>query len=151
MNHSTWSGVFPAVLTQLHQDQSLDHAASAHHWQAQIDVGVAGLIVCGSLGENQCLQPDEKRTVVKHAVEVAAGGVAEMNTRSAISYMQDCEKLGASGFMIMPPMVYKSDSRETQQWFRTLANATPLSWMLYNNPGGYHTDVTPERRCLASC
>jgi hypothetical protein len=76
----------------------------------------AGLIVCGSLGENQCLQPDEKRAVVKHAVEVAAGrvpvisGVAEMNTRNAISYMQDCEKLGASGFMIMPPMVYKSDS-----------------------------------------
>ena len=150
MTSHSWSGVFPAVLTQLHQDQSLDLAASARHWQAQIDVGVAGLIVCGSLGENQCLQPEEKRTVVKHAVEVAAGrvpvisGVAEMNTRSAISYMQDCEKIGASGFMIMPPMVYKSDPRETQQWFRTLAQATPLSWMLYNNPVGYHTDVTPE-------
>jgi 4-hydroxy-tetrahydrodipicolinate synthase len=58
--------------------------------------------------------------------------------------MQDCEKLGASGFMIMPPMVYKSDPRETLHWFRTLAKATPLSWMLYNNPVGYHTDVTPE-------
>jgi len=150
MNPSTWSGVFPAVLTQLHADQSLDLAASARHWQAQIDVGVAGLIVCGSLGENQCLQPEEKRAVVKHAVEVAAGrvpvvsGVAEMNTQAAISYMQDCEKLGASGFMVMPPMVYKTDPRETQHWFRTLAKATPLSWMLYNNPVGYHADVTPE-------
>jgi 1-pyrroline-4-hydroxy-2-carboxylate deaminase len=140
MNSTTWTGVFPAVNTQLHQDQSLDLAASARHWEAQIEVGVSGLIVCGSLGENQCLQPDEKRTVVKHAVEVAAGrvpvvsGVAEMNTQAAIRYMQDCEKLGASGFMIMPPMVYKGDARETQQWFRTLAKATPLSWMLYNNP-----------------
>ena len=75
MNQNTWTGVFPAVTTQLHQDQSLDLAASALHWQAQIDVGVSGLIVCGSLGENQCLQPDEKRAVVKHAVEVAAGRV----------------------------------------------------------------------------
>jgi 1-pyrroline-4-hydroxy-2-carboxylate deaminase len=145
-----WSAVFPAVVTQMHQDQSLDLAATARHWEALIESGVAGLIVCGSLGENQCLMPEEKRAVVKHAVEVAAGrvpvvsGVAEMSTRAAIGYMQDCEKLGASGFMIMPPMVYKTDPRETQHWFRTLAKATPLSWMLYNNPVGYYTDVTPE-------
>ena len=145
-----WSAVFPAVVTQMHADQSLDLAASALHWESLIDSGVAGLVICGSLGENQCLQPDEKRAVVKHAVEVAAGrvpvvaGVAEMSTQSAIHYLQDCEKLGASGFMIMPPMVYKADPAETAHWFRTLAQATPLSWMLYNNPVGYHTDVSPE-------
>ena len=146
----SWTGVFPAVVTQLHQDQSLDLAASARHFEALIDSGIAGLIVCGSLGENQCLQPEEKRAVVKCAVEVSAGripvvtGVAEMSTQTAISYMQDCEKLGVSGFMIMPPMVYKTDARETEHWFRTLASSTSLTWMLYNNPVGYHTDVTPE-------
>ena len=145
-----WTGVFPAVVTQMHEDQSLDLPASARHFEALIESGVAGLIVCGSLGENQCLQPEEKRAVLKCAVDTAAGrvpvvsGVAEMNTQSAVRYMQDCEKLGASGFMIMPPMVYKSDARETEHWFRTLAKATPLPWMLYNNPVGYHTDVTPE-------
>jgi dihydrodipicolinate synthase/N-acetylneuraminate lyase len=150
MNQFTWQGVFPAVTTQLHQDQSLDLDASAHHFEALIDSGASGLIVCGSLGENQTLLPDEKRAVVKRAIEVAAGrlpvisGVAEMSTRAAINYMQDCEKLGVSGFMIMPPMVYKTDPFETHHWFRTLAKATPLSWMLYNNPVGYHTDVTPE-------
>jgi 4-hydroxy-tetrahydrodipicolinate synthase len=150
MNPFTWQGVFPAVTTQLHQDQSLDLDASAHHFEALIDSGASGLIVCGSLGENQTLLPEEKRAVVKRAIEVAAGrlpvisGVAEMSTRAAIKYMQDCEKLGISGFMIMPPMVYKTDPLETHHWFRTLAKATPLSWMLYNNPVGYHTDVTPE-------
>ncbi len=150
MNSFTWQGVFPAVTTQLHQDQSLDLDASARHFEALIDSGASGLIVCGSLGENQTLLPDEKRAVVKRAIEVAGGrlpvisGVAEMSTQAAITYMRDCEKLGASGFMIMPPMVYKTDSLETQHWFRTLAQATPLSWMLYNNPVGYHTDVTPE-------
>jgi dihydrodipicolinate synthase/N-acetylneuraminate lyase len=150
MNPFTWQGVFPAVTTQLHQDQSLDLDASARHFEALIDSGASGLIVCGSLGENQTLLPDEKRAVVKRAIEVAAGrlpvisGVAEMSTRAAITYMQDCEKLGISGFMIMPPMVYKTDPLETQHWFRTLAQATPLSWVLYNNPVGYHTDVTPE-------
>jgi len=150
-NYPQWTGVFPAVVTQMHQDQSLDLDASAKHFEALIDSGVAGLIVCGSLGENQCLQPDEKRAVLKCAIDTARGripvlsGVAEMSTRAAIDYMQDGEKLGAAGFMIMPPMVYKSDARETEHWFRTLAKATPLPWMLYNNPVGYHTDVTPEQ------
>ena len=150
MSLPQWTGVFPAVVTQMHQDQSLDLAASARHFEALIDSGISGLIVCGSLGENQCLQPDEKRAVLKCAIDTAKGripvvsGVAEMSTRAAIQYMQDGEQLGAAGFMIMPPMVYKSDARETEHWFRTLAKATPLPWMLYNNPVGYHTDVTPE-------
>lgn len=150
MSLPKWSGVFPAVVTQLHEDQSLDLPASARHFEALIDSGISGLIVCGSLGENQCLQPDEKRAVLKCAIETAKGripivsGVAEMSTRAAIQYMQDGEQLGAAGFMVMPPMVYKSDPRETEHWFRTLAKATPLPWMLYNNPVGYHTDVTPE-------
>ena len=150
MSLPQWTGVFPAVVTQMHQDQSLDLSASARHFEALIDSGISGLIVCGSLGENQCLQPDEKRAVLKCAIDTAKGripvvsGVAEMSTRAAIQYMQDGEQLGAAGFMVMPPMVYKSDPRETEHWFRTLAKATPLPWMLYNNPVGYHTDVTPE-------
>ncbi|MFN7564243.1 MAG: dihydrodipicolinate synthase family protein, partial [Prosthecobacter sp.] len=97
-NAITWAGVFPAVVTQMHQDQSLDLAATARHWEALIESGVAGLIVCGSLGENQTLLPEEKRAVVKHAVQVAAGrvpvvsGVAETSTQAAVSYMKDCEK-----------------------------------------------------------
>ena len=145
-----WSGVFPAATTQLHQDQSLDLVGTARHLEALIDSGVAGLIMCGSLGENQTLQPDEKRAVVKCAIDVARGrlpvlsGVAEMSTQAAATYMRDCAALGAAGFMIMPAMVYKADNREVMHWFRTLAKATPLPWMLYNNPVGYTIDVTPE-------
>ncbi len=145
-----WTGVFPAVTTQFHQDQSLDLEATARHLEALIDSGVSGLIVCGSLGENQTLQPEEKRAVVKCAVDVAnrrvpvLSGVAEMSTQAAVRYLQDCEQLGAAGFMIMPAMVYKADNREVLHWFRTLVKATHLPWMLYNNPVGYVIDVTPE-------
>lgn len=151
-NHSSakWTGVFPAVTTQMHPDQSLDLEATARHYEALIESGVSGLIVCGSLGENQCLLPEEKRAVLRCAIETAAGrvpvlsGVAEMSTAAAVCYLQDGQKLGAAGFMIMPAMVYKADNREVMHWFRTLADATPLPWMLYNNPVGYSIDVTPE-------
>lgn len=144
-----WTGVFPAVTTQFHKDLSLDLEASSRHWESLISSGVSGLVIAGSLGENQTLDPAEKRTLVAEAVKVAAGrvpvlsGVAEMSTAAACQYVRDCAKLGASGFMVMPAMVYKSDPRETMHHFRRVAEATDLPWMLYNNPVGYPVDVNP--------
>lgn len=145
----SWNGVFPAVTTQFHADLSLDLEATAKHWEALIDSGVTGLIVCGSLGENQQLEPDEKRVVVKRAIEVARGrvpvlsGVAEMSTAAACRYVRDCQELGADGFMVMPAMVYKAEPREAMAYFRAVAAATRLPWMLYNNPVAYPVDITP--------
>jgi 4-hydroxy-tetrahydrodipicolinate synthase len=148
---TTWSGVFPAVTTQFHEDLSLDPPATERHLAALIESGVRGVIMCGSLGENQTLDPAEKRKVVELAVRVAAkripvlSGVAEMSTRAACQYVHDCEKLGADGFMVMPAMVYKADSREAMHHFRRVAAATGLPWMLYNNPVGYPVDITPAQ------
>jgi 4-hydroxy-tetrahydrodipicolinate synthase len=149
MAQHLWTGVFPAVTTQFRKDLSLDPEATARHCEALIKSGVSGLIVAGSLGENQTLAADEKRALVAEAVKVAAGrvpvlsGVAETSTAAACQYVRDCERLGASGFMVMPAMVYKADPRETKNHFRRVAAATQLPWMLYNNPVGYVVDVTP--------
>lgn len=146
-----WQGVFPAVTTQFKQDQALDLEATARHLEALIDSGVTGLVMCGSLGENQTLDPTEKRSVVEMAVGVARGrvpvlsGVAETSTAEACRFTQDCARLGASGFMIMPAMVYKSDPREALHHFRRVGSATELPWMLYNNPVGYTVDITAEQ------
>jgi 4-hydroxy-tetrahydrodipicolinate synthase len=112
---------------------------------------VNGLIMCGSLGENQTLSADEKRSVVEMAIAVARGrvpvlsGVAEMSTAAACQYARDCERLGTSGLMIMPAMVYRADEREALNHFRRVAAATSLPWMLYNNPVGYPVDVTASQ------
>lgn len=144
-----WSGVFPAVTTQLRKDQSLDLEATARHCEALIASGISGLIPCGSLGENQALDPDEKRAVVQAVVEVAAGripvlsGVAEPSTALAIRYVRDMEKLGVDGVMLMPAMLYRGDPRETLTHFRTVARSTGLPIMIYNNPISYANDITP--------
>ena len=144
-----WTGVFPACTTQLKKDQSLDLPATARHLEALIKSGVSGLIVCGSLGENQTLDPEEKRAVVRCAVETARGrvpvlsGVAESSTAAAIRYVRDVEKLGASGVMLMPPMSYKGDPREAVTYFRAVARGSGLSIMIYNNPISYANDITP--------
>jgi 1-pyrroline-4-hydroxy-2-carboxylate deaminase len=140
----------PAATTQLRDDQSLDLDATGRHLEALIESGVTGLVMCGSLGENQVLAPSEKREVVKHAIRVANGrvpvlsGVAENSTAAACEYVKDMEKLGADGVMVLPAMVYKSDPQETIAHFKTVAAASGLPILIYNNPVGYGVDITPE-------
>ena len=144
-----WSGVFPAVTTQLKQDQSLDLPATAKHLEVLIESGVSGLVMCGSLGENQTLAPEEKRAVIRCAVETARGrvpvlsGVAESSNNAAIQFIRDVQQLGAAGVMLLPPMSYKGDPRETVAFFRAVATGSGLPIMIYNNPISYANDITP--------
>jgi dihydrodipicolinate synthase/N-acetylneuraminate lyase len=143
-----WKGVFPAITTQFTADGTLDLDSTAKHIEVLVDSGINGLIMGGSLGENQTLAPEEKRLLVKRAVEVAGKripvmtGVAESSTAAACAFVKDCEALGAAGFMIMPAMIYKADANEAETYFRTVGGATKLPWMLYNNPIGYTVDIT---------
>src|SRR5688572_4694848 len=145
-----WSGVFPAITTQLHKDGSLDLDATATHAEALIKSGVSGMIFLGSLGENQPMTGEEKRRVLEAMIDAVNGripvlsGVAETSTAEAIRYVRDAEKLGADGVMLMPAMLYKGDSDETLAHFRTVARSTGLPIMIYNNPISYANDITPE-------
>lgn len=147
---SPWQGVFPAVTTQLRKDQSIDLEATADHIDVLIQSGVSGLIMLGSLGENQSLDPDEKLQVLDMAVSTSNGrvpvlsGVAETSTAAACRYATQCEQRKIDGLMLMPAMVYKGDSRETLAHFRTVAKCTDLPIMIYNNPISYGNDITPE-------
>ena len=146
-----WSGVFPAITTQMKRDGSLDMKATANHIEVLLASGVSGLVMLGSLGENQMLTAEEKRSVLALGVEVVDGrvpvlsGVAETSTAEAVLYAEDCERLGSDGFMVMPAMCYKTpDPAETMAHFRTVAKSTALPIMIYNNPISYGNDVTPE-------
>ncbi|MDQ2687795.1 MAG: dihydrodipicolinate synthase family protein, partial [Armatimonadota bacterium] len=145
-----WKGVFPAATTLFHQDQTLDLDGTARQLEAQIGAGVQGLVMLGSLGENNALEPDEKRRVMESAIQTAGGrvpvlsGVSESSTASAVRYAQDMERMGAEGLMLLPAMSYKADPRETMAHFRTVARATGLPIICYNNPIAYSVDITPE-------
>ncbi|MFC4233825.1 dihydrodipicolinate synthase family protein [Thalassospira xianhensis] len=145
-----WTGVFPAVATQMNEDGSIDYDMTAHQIEALIKAGVDGLVMLGSVGENAALEPEEKIAVLKLAVEVTNGripvlsGVAENSTQAAIRYVQKCEELGADGLMLLPGMIYTADPRENIEHFRSVAAKTKLPIMIYNNPGAYRIDIKPE-------
>ena len=146
----TWKGVFPAITTQFKQDQSLDLAATAKHLEAMIQAGIHGVVFLGTVGENTALEYEEKLTILREMKGVVRGripmltGVAEYTTALACRFARDAEKISLDGLMVLPAMVYKSDERETITHFRTVAKATGMPVMVYNNPVSYGVDIVPE-------
>jgi 4-hydroxy-tetrahydrodipicolinate synthase len=148
--HITWQGVFPALTTKFTSADELDIPLFTKNLHEQIDAGVAGIVLGGTLGEASVLTPGEKERLVKTSLEIANRklpvilNIAEGSTREAISQAQLAKNWGANGLMLLPPMRYKSDHRETVTYFKTVANATELPVMIYNNPVDYKIEVTLE-------
>jgi 4-hydroxy-tetrahydrodipicolinate synthase len=143
-----WNGVYPALTTPFTASDSLDFQTFEKNMEAQIAAGANGLVLGGTLGEASSLLNEEKYELVRFTVEKAAGrvpvimNIAEQTTRAAVAAAEEAQRCGASGLMLLPPMRYKADDRETLEYFRAIANATPLPIMIYNNPVDYKILVT---------
>ncbi len=113
-----------------------------------MDAGINGIILGGSLGEASTLELVEKEALTKYAVEKVGKqipvvlNIAEGSTREAVRQAALAAKWGADGLMLLPPMRYKSDHRETVTFFKTVAASTDLPVMIYNNPVDYKIEVT---------
>ncbi len=143
----TWSGVYPAATTQFDHALEVDLPATQKVQQGLLDDGVHGLVLMGTVGEGNSLTAEEKRRVLAAAVEVSGGrvpviaGVSEFTTAAAQRFARDAERLGAAGLMVLPAMVYVPTSAELEYHFRSVAGATGLPIMLYNNPPSYRVNI----------
>ena len=142
-----WTGVYPAATTQFTADDAVDIAATQKVLTALVDDGVEGLIILGTCGENNSLTPEEKRAVMKAAVEAVGGrvplvgGVSELTTARAADYARDAEGIGLDALMVLPAMVYVPTPDELHAHFRAVAGASGLPVMLYNNPPAYRVSI----------
>jgi len=145
-----WKGVFPAVTTKFTTDDQLDLNLFKKNLEAQLDAGVNGIILGGTLGEASVLNNEEKEILVKETLAFVNGkvpvviNIAEGSTSVAVALAKNAKLWGAQGLMLLPPMRYKSDHRETVQYFKDIAASTDLPIMIYNNPVDYKIDVTIE-------
>jgi 4-hydroxy-tetrahydrodipicolinate synthase len=154
-----WKGVMPAVTTKFNDSDELDLEAFELNIQAQVDAGVHGIILGGTLGEASTLTLEEKRILVRKTVSIVDGkvpviiNIAEQSTRSAVEMAKIAEEDGASGLMMLPPMRYKADDRETVTYFKKVAKSTVLPIMIYNNPVDYGIEVKLDmfEELLESC
>lgn len=143
-----WEGVMPAVTTKFTNNDELDFEMFNKNIVTQLDAGVSGIVLGGTLGEASTLTRNEKSALIKNTVEIVENkipvlmNIAEQSTSEAIVSVQNAEKDGASGLMILPPMRYKASDKETVAYFKSVAKSTSLPIMIYNNPIDYKIEVT---------
>lgn len=143
-----WEGVMPAVTTKFTSKDKLDLEMFEKNINAQLDAGVNGIILGGTLGEASTLHPEEKRELTRFTSDLVQGqipvimNIAEQSTKAAIFAAQVAEEDGVSGLMMLPPMRYLADDRETVEYYRQTAKSTSLPIMVYNNPVDYKIEVT---------
>ena len=136
------------MTTKFTDDDKLDFKAFEHNIDEQLNAGVDGIIIGGTLGESSVLSNSEKNELLKFTVQKVSGkvpvvlNIAEGSTRDAVNIAENAAKAGLSGLMMLPPMRYKSDHRETVEYFKAIAGATDLQIMIYNNPVDYKVEVT---------
>ena len=149
MSGSAWRGVYSAITTKLDGHQNVDLDAVRADVAFQVEGGVDAVICCGSLGEASTLTADEKIAIAAAAKEAAGGRIkvmltlAEDSTRAGARLAERAAELDLDGLMVLPAMRYVSTPRETIAHFRTMAGATDLPIMVYNNPVAYAVDITP--------
>lgn len=143
-----WKGIMPAVTTKFKEDDTLDLKMFTTNIEAQLNAGVNGIILGGTLGEASTLTDDEKKTLIQETVGIVNGkvpvviNIAEQSTRNAVIAANRAQEYGATGLMMLPPMRYKATDFETVTYFKEVAKNTDLPIMIYNNPIDYKIEVT---------
>ena len=150
MRQVKWTGVYPALTTKFKANGDLDIPAFLNNIKHQVEAGVDGIIIGGSLGESSTLSQEERLELaevsLKHfgdQVDVILN-IAEGATQNAVRLAQKAEAIGIHGLMVLPPMMYKPTDREVAIFFEDIATSTSLPIMLYNNPVDYKIEVTLE-------
>ncbi|WP_416356824.1 4-hydroxy-tetrahydrodipicolinate synthase [Aureimonas phyllosphaerae] len=146
----TFRGVYTVMITPFDTAGRLDVETLRAFTDWQIREGIHGLIPLGSTGEFLSLSEEERVEVARTVIETAAGrvpvliGTGAEDTREAVRLTRQAEDLGADGVMIIPPFYSTPTDDELVHHYRTIAAATKLPIMVYNNPATANVDLKPD-------
>lgn len=149
-NAEMWHGIYPALLTPFNEKGEIDYPMFKKNFLAQVDAGVTGIIIAGTLGEASTLSRQEKFDLLVFAKNNLPAtipvilNIAEKSTVEAVSFAKEAEKSGADGLMLLPPMQYRASDREVVAYFKAVANSMSLPILIYNNPVDYAIHVSVE-------
>lgn len=133
-------GVFPVLITPMHEDGEINWEGLRSNIDHFIEQGVAGIAVNGSTGEFVSLTKEERFKVTEIAVEQVAGqiplivGTAAETTKDAIMYTKQAEEAGADAALLINSYYAHPKDEEIYVQFKEVAESVDFPIMIYNNP-----------------
>ncbi|MFO7925631.1 MAG: 4-hydroxy-tetrahydrodipicolinate synthase [Halobacteriota archaeon] len=149
MTHDTFTGVFPAMTTPFHDDESIDHDTLRAHAQRLETAGVDGLVPVGTTGESATMTHDEHIEVVETVVAAVENvpviaGSGSNNTREALNLSERSADAGADGLLLISPYYNNPEPAGMEHHFRTIADAVDLPQIVYNVPSRTGRNIAIE-------
>jgi len=149
MTHDTYRGVFPAMTTPLHEDESIDHETLAENARRLEGAGVDGVVPVGTTGESATLSHDEHIDVVETVVEAVddvpvIAGSGSNNTREALDLSRRSADAGADGLLLISPYYNRPEPEGMEHHFRQVADAVDLPQIVYNVPSRTGRNIAIE-------
>ncbi|AEM77859.1 4-hydroxy-tetrahydrodipicolinate synthase [Thermoanaerobacter wiegelii] len=143
-------GVIPALVTPMTKDYKLDLKGLCELIDFQIKSGSDSIIVGGSTGEYNLLTEDERREIIRVAVEYAAGripviaGTGSNSTDATIRLSKYAEEVGADAVLVINPYYPNPGQNGLYEHFKELAKSVNIPIIIYNWPAGTNIDISIE-------
>ena len=139
MTASIFSGTIPALMTPCKADRSPDFDALVRKGRELVDLGMRGVVYCGSMGDWPLLADDQRMEGVAKLVEAGVPvvvGTGAVNTTIAAQHAAHAQKVGAHGLMVIPRVLSRGTSPAAQRsHFKAVLSAAPdLPSVIYNSP-----------------
>ncbi len=147
---SRFSGIIPPVVTPLTRPDQLDTDAARRMVEHLLEGGVHGLFVLGTTGEGPSLTYQIRYEMVEVVCEAVAGrvpvlvGVTDTSLAESIHLAEHASANGAAAIVAAAPYYFATSQNAVADWFRQLADSSPLPLMLYNMPGCVEIHLTLE-------
>jgi 4-hydroxy-tetrahydrodipicolinate synthase len=143
-------GIIPAMVTPITPDGKVNVTALRKLTSYLIEGGVHGLFPVGSQGEFYALTYEEKKKVIEVVVEETRGrvpvyaGTGAITTREAVALTQMAEAAGVSAVSVLTPFFIRPNETELLEFYTSVAKATKLPVLLYNNPGRTGVNISAD-------
>jgi len=147
-------GVYVVLVTPLDSQRNVDADGLRGNVDWLIREGVDGIVALGSTGEFASLDAESRRVVVRTVVDSARGRVPVMvgtgaeTTEATIENTREAQRLGATSVLVIPPWYYTPSPEELVDHYVSVAEASELPLMVYNNPFTSKVDIKPDALSL---
>ena len=144
-----FEGIFPAIITPMAADGSLNETAFRKVMEFNIQAGVQGFWVAGGTGESVLLEDEENRRIAEIAADQSQGRIANImhvgaaTTTRAARLAEHAAKVGVEAICCVPPFFYRQSDEAIVEHYRVVAGAADLPLFVYNLPQSTGVEITP--------
>lgn len=150
MARNIFKGLGVALITPFTSDGNVDYKSLTRLVEYQIDNGADFLCILATTSEAPCLSAEEKEKVKQLVIEVNRGrlpllmGCGGNNTKAIVEELKNSDWRGIDGVLSVCPYYNKPSQEGLYQHFKAIAEASPLSVVLYNVPGRTGVNLKAE-------